>query len=98
MKTKNQNYNKFKREMLGGRPGLRALYAKSEAKHILICEAIDARLAMDMTQTELARKMGTKQTVISRFESGLANPTYDFLVKLASALGRKLTISLPQAI
>lgn len=97
MKIKNQSYRKFKQEMLTGRPGLRASYAKSEAKHTLVCKAIDARLAMGITQIELAKKMGTKQAVISRFESGVANPTYEFLVKLATSLDRKLTINLPQA-
>jgi len=98
MKTKNQSYHKFRQEMLAGRPGLRALYAKSEAKYNLVCKAIDARLAMGITQTELARKMGTKQAVISRFESGVANPTYNFLTKLATALNRELMINLPQTI
>lgn len=97
MKLKNEGFGTFKQKMLAGRPGLRAAYSKSQVKHELICKMIDARISEGMTQAQLARKVGTKQGAISRFESGAANPTYDFLSKLASALGRKLSIDLTVA-
>jgi len=37
--------------------------------------------------------MGTKQSAISRFESGSYNTTIGFLYKVADALDTKLTIS-----
>lgn len=98
MKIQNESYNQFKKTLLAGRPGLRAIYAKSQAKYDLVCKMIDARLDKGLTQAQLARKIGTKQAVISRFESGVANPTYEFLQNMARALDRKLLIDLPSAI
>ena len=45
-----------------------------------------ARVELDLTQTQLARKIGTKQKSISRYEAGKSVPKIDTLVKLAKAL------------
>lgn len=45
------------------------------------------RLEKDWSQSELARRVGTRQANISRIESGLANPTVKFLQRLAQAFG-----------
>ena len=47
-----------------------------------------------MTQEALAKKIGTKQSAIARFESGKTNPTISFLSNIAEALGGELTVSL----
>lgn len=54
---------------------------------------IRKRIQKGITQKELAREIGTKQSAISRFESGDYNPTISFLYKLAGALGVELTVS-----
>lgn len=46
-----------------------------------------------MTQEELALKIGTKQGNISRLEQGNANPSLQFLKKIADGLGKELLIS-----
>lgn len=46
-----------------------------------------------MTQKQLAEKIGTRQSAISRLESGNANPSIQFLQKVASALDTKLIVS-----
>ena len=51
-----------------------------------------ARKAQDMTQETLAARVGTKKSNISRFESGKYNPSLDFLIKVASSLGKQLQI------
>jgi transcriptional regulator with XRE-family HTH domain len=51
------------------------------------------RIKGEMTQAQLAEKMGTKQSAIARFESGRSNPTFDFIQRLATALGLKLSIT-----
>lgn len=94
MKTHTESCEKFKKKMLEGRPGLRALYAKSQAKHDIICKMIDARIAKKMTQSQLAKKIGTKQAVISRFEGGSSNPSFDFMSKIATAVGKTLRFDL----
>jgi len=45
-----------------------------------------------MSQKELARKIGTKQSNIARMEAGDQNFTTDILQKVASAFGRNLKI------
>jgi len=46
-----------------------------------------------MTQEDLARKVGTKQSNISRLEKGNANPSLQFLKKIADSMGKELLIS-----
>ncbi|MCH5296017.1 MAG: helix-turn-helix transcriptional regulator [Treponema sp.] len=46
-----------------------------------------------MTQKQLAEKMGTRQSNIARLESGNYNPSLHFLQRVASALGKRLSIS-----
>ena len=47
-----------------------------------------------MTQTELGRKAGISQPNITRFESGSYNPSLDFMVKIAAAMGKRVQITL----
>ena len=53
---------------------------------------IELRMKKEMTQKQLAKKLDTKQSAISRLEKGMINPTIDFLNKLASAFGKKLVV------
>ncbi|WP_366512398.1 helix-turn-helix transcriptional regulator [uncultured Acetobacterium sp.] len=50
-----------------------------------------------MTQEELALRVGTQKSSISRFESGIDNPTLDFLVKVAKSMGKELHIKIKQS-
>ena len=49
-----------------------------------------ARKAQDITQEDLAARIGTKKSNISRFESGRYNPSLDFVIKLAGSLGKQI--------
>lgn len=53
-----------------------------------------ARKAQDITQEDLAERVGTKKSNISRFESGRYNPSLDFLIKVSNCLGLQLQITL----
>ena len=46
-------------------------------------EILRLRLERGWSQSELARRAGTKQANISRIEAGLGNPTFKFIQKLA---------------
>lgn len=67
---------------------------KNEAGYQLIEEIIQARLDQNLTQNDLAQLIGTRQSNISRLENGNANPSLEFLEKIASALGKKIEIHL----
>jgi len=60
----------------------------------IIREIINVRKNNNLTQQKLAEIIGTKQSNISRLESGEYNPTVNFLEKVAKAVGKKLEIKL----
>ena len=73
-------------------PKVKAEYDKLQPEFAVIRAIVRARAQQGITQKDLAEKIGTKQSVISRLESGNANPSIAFLQKLAAALNTKLEI------
>jgi len=55
---------------------------------------IKKRLERGLTQAALARKIKTKQSAISRLESGNYNPSLAFLRKVAKALNCRLEVEI----
>lgn len=55
-------------------------------------QIIKYRIENNLSQKELAEKIGTKQSAISRLENDDYNPSIEFLDKVANALGKKLEI------
>ena len=53
-----------------------------------------ARKSLNVTQEDLAERVGTKKSNISRFESGRYNPSLDFLIRSADSLGKQLHIKI----
>lgn len=88
-----RNFDKFLKELLKD-PEIKAGYDALEPEFKLIEQVIANRLKMGYSQAQLAAKIKTKQSAISRLESGTYNPTIEFLNKIALALGCKLNISL----
>jgi transcriptional regulator with XRE-family HTH domain len=72
-------------------------YQETEQNFKLILDLADEILRLRMekgwSQTELARRAETKQANISRLESGLSNPSVNFLQKVAKALDTTVTIN-----
>ena len=58
----------------------------------LINQLLKMRSAADLTQDELARRMGTQKSNISRLETGNGNPSWKTLKKYAHACGFKITM------
>lgn len=59
----------------------------------IIEKLIEMRLKQGLTQAQIAKKLGTKQSAISRLERGTYNPTLAFLNKMADALDVKIKIT-----
>jgi DNA-binding XRE family transcriptional regulator len=69
-------------------------YEKLKPRYEAIEQIIKARKEQNMTQAELAKRVGTQKSNISRLESGNYNPSLDFLTKVAESLGKNLSIHL----
>ncbi len=69
-------------------------YEKLKPRYEAIEQIIRARKEQNMTQAELAKRVGTQKSNISRLESGNYNPSLDFLAKVAESLGKSLSIQL----
>jgi transcriptional regulator with XRE-family HTH domain len=75
---------------------IKQAYEKLEPEFAVIEIIIQKRLERGLSQKELAKKIGTKQSAISRLESGTYNPSLSFLQKVVEALDAKLKISLAE--
>ena len=72
----------------------KAEYERLKPRYEIIAQIINARSQLNITQEELAQRVGTQKSNISRFESGSYNPTLDFVTKIARSLGKEVRISL----
>jgi len=69
-------------------------YDKLKPRYEVISQIVEARNEQHITQEELALRVGTQRSNISRFESGSYNPSLDFLIKVAKSLGKELIVQL----
>lgn len=53
----------------------------------------ELRLAAGLSQRALARRAGTSQPAVARYERGAATPAWETLQRLAAACGRRLRIT-----
>ena len=88
-----KTYSNLKKGLLKDK-ALRKAYDALEPEFAIAQAVIKKRLEKGMTQSELAKKIGTKQSAISRLESGSYNPSVTFLEKVAKALNLHLVVSL----
>lgn len=88
------DFEESKREAFKKDPELKKAYDALELEFSIIEQVIRKRLEKGLSQKQLAEKVGTKQSAISRLEGGNSNPSVAFLEKISKALGGKLQISL----
>lgn len=70
-----------------------ALATEFDRREALGVSIAAARLALGVTQSELAATAGIQQADVSRIERGVSNPTASTLNRIAAALGRTLTLA-----
>jgi DNA-binding XRE family transcriptional regulator len=85
------NWNKAKAIILKNEE-VRNELKKNETEYRIIEEIIMARKEKNLTQKDLADLIGTRQSNISRLESGNYNPSLEFLNKIANAVGKELEV------
>lgn len=80
------------KKIIASNPEVAAELENNAVEYQVISEIIRARSEQKVSQKELAERIGTRQSNISRLESGNYNPSLEFLEKVAEALGKKLEI------
>ena len=85
------------KKWLKQRPGYAKAYADLEEEFQLAGMLIGARARAGLTQDQLATRMKTTRTVISRLESGRMKPSMRTLERFAQATGHKLKIAFEPA-
>lgn len=88
-----KSFNQYLKEKMRD-PDYKKHYDALEPEFAVIEAVIKKRLKNRMTQTQLARKIGTTQSAIARLEGGGYNPSLEMLRKVANALDAKLKISI----
>jgi predicted XRE-type DNA-binding protein len=74
-------------------PGFReiALRRMAERRRQLVAELATQRQAAQLSQTEVAARMGTSQSAVARLESGEGDARASTLERYAAAIGRQIT-------
>lgn len=75
-------------------PAYRAAYDALEEEFALVNSMIQARSRAHLTQAQVAERMGTTESAVSRLESGRGRPNTETLKRYADAVGRRLRITL----
>ena len=86
------NLNEYKKRAFEADPELYVEYKALEPEYEMVRQIIQARSEQKISQKELADRIGSKQSNISRLESGTYNPSLDFLKRVADGLGKTLHI------
>ncbi|MDO8573859.1 MAG: helix-turn-helix transcriptional regulator [Candidatus Daviesbacteria bacterium] len=85
------NWDVYKQKLLKD-PEFKRLYEESQPDFEITKAIIRARIERKMTQKELAKRMHTTQSVISRVEQAGASPSISFLKRMAKALNASLQV------
>ncbi|MCB5162339.1 helix-turn-helix domain-containing protein [Marinomonas algarum] len=78
-------------------PDVKSEYEKLENEFHFIDQLIGMRIKAGLTQQQVAEKMHTQKSNISRLERGNANPNWSTLSKYAQACGFELTLTVQRS-
>lgn len=84
-------WDKHKKILLK-KPAFKRIYQSSRLEYEIARALILARVKKRLTQAQLAKKLKTRQSVISRVESGKTTPSLSFLKRLAGILDSSLSV------
>ena len=85
------DFERMKKRLLKN-PEFKRLHEESRPEFEIARAVIRARIQKGLTQKQLADKLQTGQSAISRVESANSTPSLSFLKRLAQALGTSLSI------
>lgn len=81
-------------ERMAGDPAYKDAYEALGEEFELVSALINARMRAQLTQAEIASRMGTTESAVSRLESGRVKPSTRTLERYAKATGHRLSIQL----
>lgn len=87
-------WRQAKTKLFAENPRVKEEYDKLGPRFAAISELIDARERMQISQSELARRMNVKPNVVNRLESAQHSPLLDTVIEYADALGLDVKLSL----
>jgi ribosome-binding protein aMBF1 (putative translation factor) len=73
-------------------PGFKEAVEETRLEYEIARALIKARIQKGLTQAEIAKRMKTKQSVISRVENAKTVPSLSFLKRLAQVLNASLQV------
>jgi len=79
-------------KILMQRSGFKEALEETRLEYEIARAIIKARIERGLTQAEIAKRMHTKQSVISRVENAKTVPSLSFLKRLADALNTSLQV------
>lgn len=85
------DWEKTKKRLLKD-PSFKKHYEESRLEFEIARTVIRARIEKGLTQKQLAEKLNTRQSVISRVERANTTPSLSFLKRLAAALNITLQV------
>lgn len=85
------NWKAYKQKLLND-PKFQKLYEESQPEFEIAKAIISARIKNKVTQSELAQRMNTTQSVISRVEQAKTSTSISFLKRVAAALNTTLQV------
>jgi len=87
------NWKTHKKQLLRD-PKVRQVLKDGELEFQIAKSIIEARIKKGITQKELARRLKTQQSVISRVETVKTTPSLSFLKRVATTLDIPLKVQL----
>jgi ribosome-binding protein aMBF1 (putative translation factor) len=81
-------------ERMAGDLAYKDAYEALDEEFALVSALINARMRAQLTQAEIASRMGTTESAVSRLESGRIKPSTRTLERYAKATGHRLSIQL----
>ncbi len=91
MKHAGENYQDFRKKLLGSDKNRKTGVQLETAKLELAEHLVEYREKKDMTQKQLADRLGVKQQVVAKIENG-SNITLETLIKFLNVLGIVLKV------
>lgn len=85
--------HEFMQEEIAKHPNAEQLYMETRVELQIAIMVKELRRSKNLSQVDLAKKMGKSQSTIGRIENGSVKPTISMLEQIAAATDTKLEIS-----